>query len=290
MSLVLRKPTTASSRGTKLVKFKQQGETKKIKSLRKNVKYSAGRNTRGIITIRHKGGRVKRQYRVIDFKRDKKDIPGVVSSIEYDPNRTANIALIKYSDGEYRYIIAPENLQIGQEIISSDTLKSIEVGNAYPLKVIPPATFINNVELVPGNGAILGRSAGVSIQLQGVAGKGYVQVKMPSGEIRLISENSMATIGMIGNNEHSNQKIGKAGRNRKKGIRPTVRGVAMSYKHPHGGGQGKSGRHGPGGPVKDPWGNKRGKITRRNKSTNKFIIKRRTSKLRPRNKPYKTIV
>jgi large subunit ribosomal protein L2 len=295
MNLIKFKPTTPTKRHTKRIRFRtstnlNKGELKaKTKRLIASKKKNAGKNARGVITIRHKGGGVKRKYRKIDFKRDKLEIPAKVMSIEYDPYRTANIALLQYADGENRFIIAPEGLKIGDEVISSQKLQEIKPGNCYPLKVIPAATAIHNIELVPGKGAILGRSAGVSIQLQGKSAKGYMQLKLPSGEIRLVKENCYATIGVIGNPEHSNEKIGKAGTNRKKGIRPTVRGVAHSYKHPHGGGQGKGGRHGTGGPSKDPWGNKRGKITRKNKRTNKYIIKRRTSKLRPRNKKYQTI-
>jgi len=310
MALRNYKPTTPSKRHTKKVIFSiaehidenlsadkkleliakvKKVAAKRRKGLTMNLNYKAGRNHHGRISVRHKGGKVKQIYRVIDFKRDKKDIVGEVVTVEYDPYRSAEIALIKYSDGEYRYILAPNNLKIGNKIISSDKLQDLAVGNSYPLSVIPPATFVHNVELVAGKGGILARSAGTGIQLQGKSTKGYVQMKMPSGEIRLIKEECYATIGFVSNPDHGNEKIGKAGTRRHQGIRPTVRGVAQSYKHPHGGGQGKGGRHGPGGPVKDPWGNKRGVVTRKNKSTNKYIISRRTSKLRPINKPYKTI-
>jgi large subunit ribosomal protein L2 len=261
----------------------------KRKQLTQSTSYNAGKNSRGVKTSRKKGGRVKRNYRIIDFKRDKQDIEATVVAIEYDPNRTADIAMLKYEDGEHTYILAPEKLELGDKVISSSTLKKITPGNAYPLKVIPPATYVHNVELVPGKGGVMGRSAGTSIQIQGMASKGYVQLKMPSGEIRLVKGDCYATIGTIGNTDHINEKYGKAGVKRKKGIRPIVRGVAQSWKHPHAGGQGKSGRTGTGRPPKDPWGNKRGKISRKNKKTNKYIIKRRTSKLRPRNKKYKNI-
>lgn len=292
MSLIKFRPTTPTRRHAKRLRHKQQENSSgmtKPKKLITSLNYKAGKNNRGVITTRHKGGRVKRKYRIVDFLRDKKEIAAEVIGIEYDPNRTANIALLKYADGELRYIIAPEGLSIGDDVITSSELKSLSPGNSYPLDQIPPATFIHNVELVPGKGAVLGRSAGVSIQLQGKATKGYVQIKLPSGEIRLVKGNCYATIGVVGNQEHLNEKIGKAGTKRKMGIRPTVRGVAQSYKHPHAGGQGKSGRHGTGGPSKDPWGNKRGVITRKNKKTNKYILKRRTSNLRPRNKKYQTI-
>lgn len=292
MSLIKFRPTTSTRRHGKRLRHKDQTANvskAKPKKLRSALKYQAGKNNRGVITTRHKGGRVKRQYRIVDFKRDKREVEAEVIGIEYDPNRTANLALLQYADGEVRYIIAPENLKLGQKVISSEQLRSLNPGNSYPLNQIPPATFIHNVELVPGKGAVLGRSAGANIQLQGKANKGYVQIKLPSGEIRLVKGECYATIGVVGNQEHLNEKIGKAGIRRKMGIRPTVRGVAQSYKHPHAGGQGKSGRHGTGGPAKDPWGNKRGVITRKNKLTNKYIIKRRTSKLRPRNKKYQTI-
>lgn len=263
---------------------------KHAKKLKHANNYNTGRNSRGVITMRHKGGRVKRKYRVIDFSRDKLNVPGEIVAIEYDPNRTANIALVKYADGEYRYIIAPNGLGKGDTVVTSTEYKGASVGNSYPLKAIPAATYVHNVELVPGNGAVLARSAGSSIQIQGAVDKGYIQIKLPSGEIRLVNGECYATIGTVSNTDHGNEKVGKAGRNRRRGIRPTVRGVAQSYKHPHAGGQGKSGRTGTGRPSKDPWGNKRGVVTRKRKHTNKYIIKRRTSKLRPRSKPYKTIV
>jgi large subunit ribosomal protein L2 len=307
MPLIKLKPTTASRRGTKLIKFSLKehiGEYttagdialakklsgRRIKGIVTKKNYKAGKNFRGVITTRHKGGQVKRLYRVIDTTRSKRDMSAKVVNVEYDPNRSANIALLKYADGEFSYIISPEGLKIGDVIMASANLTEVKVGNAHPLSAIPAATFVHNVELVPGKGGVLARGAGTSVQIQGLAGKGYVQLKLPSGEIRLVNEECYATIGIVGNIDHGNQNFGKAGRMRKKGIRPTVRGVAQSYKHPHAGGQGKSGRHGTGGPSKDPWGNKRGKITRKNKQTNKFIIARKTSNLRPKNKPYKTIV
>ncbi|MFW5702869.1 MAG: 50S ribosomal protein L2 [Candidatus Dojkabacteria bacterium] len=296
MKIDKQKPTSAGKRHARRLSFQVQSflpedKLERIRaSLSKKLTYSAGRNNHGKRTMRTKGGQAKRKYIEIDFSRDKRNIAATVVAIEYDPNRTAHIALLKYEDGEYRYILAPDKLELGDKVIASEELQEITAGNAYPLEQIPPATFIHNIELTPGKGAVLGRSAGVSIQLQGKAGKGYVQVKLPSGEIRLVKGECYATIGTVGNLEHSNQKLGKAGVNRNKGKKPTVRGVAQSYKHPHAGGQGKSGRTGTGGPSKDPWGNKRGVITRRRKNTNKYIIKRRTSKLRPRNKKYKTLV
>jgi len=290
MALKKLKPTTSTRRHTVLIDYsKTLTKGKRVeKSLSRNLKNKAGVNAHGHKTVRHKGGRVKRKYRVIDFKRDKYDVPAKVVSIEYDPNRTSNIALLQYADGAKRYIIAPDDVVVGTEVMSGDNAP-IKVGCALPLKKIPSGMFIHNVELTKGKGGILGRSAGTAIQIQGFT-KDYAQLKMPSGEIRLIKEDCYATIGTVGNKDIKNVKIGKAGRNRKKGIRPTVRGVAQSGgKHPHGDGQGKGGRHGTGGPAQDPWGNRRGKRTRKNKKTNKFIIKRRPSKRGRKFKKYKTI-
>jgi len=295
MKLHIFNPTTASLRSTKLVRIKNEtlaGEEEAVDKARggllSTVRYAAGRNNKGRVTMRSKGGREKRNYRVVDFKRDKKNIPAKVMTLEYDPNRTALIAMVRYADGEYRYILAPNGLQLGQTIISSDKFTTMQPGNSHPLSAIPAASFVHNIELEVGQGGVMGRAAGTSIQIQGTSA-GYVQLKMPSGEIRLVNGDCYATLGVVSNLEHQNESLGKAGRSRHMGIKPIVRGVAQSYKHPHGGGQGKSGRHGTGGPAKDLWGNKRGKITRRNKKTNKFIVSRRTSTLRPTNKPYKTI-
>jgi large subunit ribosomal protein L2 len=289
MALRQFKPTTATRRNTELLDFSGLTKKKPHKALLVNVKYSAGKNFRGKQTVRHKGGRVKRRFRTIDFKRDKYDVPGEVESIEYDPNRTSNIALIKYIDGERRYILAPVKLKIGDKIVSGEKV-SIKVGNAMPLKNIPASTFVHNIETTKGNGGIIARAAGSAIQIQGFTQE-YAQLKMPSGEIRLVRSECMATVGTVGNIDVKNVKIGKAGRKRKMGFRPTVRGVAMSGgKHPHGDGQGKSGRHGPGGPAQDRWGNRVGKKTRNNKITNKYIIKRRPNKKGRLSKKYKTIV
>jgi len=289
MALRQFKPTTPTRRGTELLDYSKITETTPYKPLLKNVPYDAGKNFRGKQTVRHKGGRVKRRYRIIDFKRDKFDIPAVVETIEYDPNRTSNIALVKYSDGERRYILAPVNLKVGDVVVSGEKV-AIKVGNTMPLKNIPASTFVHNIETKRGNGGIIARAAGSAIQIQGFV-KEYAQLKMPSGEIRLLRSDCMATIGLVGNIDTKNIKFGKAGRKRKMGIRPTVRGVAMSGgKHPHGDGQGKSGRHGPGGPAKDRWGNKVGKKTRNNKSTNKYIIQRRPNKKGRKHRKYKTIV
>jgi large subunit ribosomal protein L2 len=281
------KPTTASNRHTVLVVDKSLSKDKLPAHLERGIKYSAGRS-KGKISTRHKGGRVKRVYRIIDFKRDKFDVPAKVVSMHYDPYRTANIALVNYADGDKRLILATKNMKVGDEVLAGKDVP-VKEGNFLPLKKVPSGSFVHNVELQPGKGGKLGRSAGAGLLKQGDV-KDYVQIKMPSGEIRLIRNDCFATIGEVGNDEHLNTKLGKAGRKRKLGIRPTVRGVAQSYKHPHGGGQGKSGRVGTGGPAKTPWGKKQGTKTRNNKQTNKFIIKRRTGKTRPNVLRYKTIV
>ncbi|MCA9385812.1 50S ribosomal protein L2 [Candidatus Dojkabacteria bacterium] len=281
------KPTTPTRRHTVLISTRHLSNDKLPSHLVTSQKYSAGRSA-GKISTRHKGGRVKRKYRVIDFKRDKYDVEGTIESLHYDPNRSAHIALVKYIDGDKRLILATKNMKEGQKVVSGDEAP-IEEGNAMPLKRIPSGSFVHNVELTKGQGGVLGRSAGAAIQKQGENG-GYVQLKMPSGEIRLVKENNYATIGEVGNVQHTNRKLGKAGRKRKMGVRPTVRGVAMSWKHPHAGGQGKSGRVGTGGPPKTPWGKRQGVKTRKNKSTNKYIIKRRTTRRRPKVKKYRTIV
>jgi large subunit ribosomal protein L2 len=289
MALKVLKPTTPTRRHTVSLVNKEVTKSRPHKALLSHVRYSAGRNFRGKITVRHKGGREARHYRMVDFMRDKHGIPAVIEQLEYDPNRTAFLALLKYADGDRRYIIAPDGVKVGEEIMSGETAP-IKVGNALPLSKIPSGMYVHNVEIRKGSGAIIGRSAGTSIQIQG-GSKGYVQLRMPSGEIRLVKGECFATIGIVSNNEHSNQKIGKAGRKRHMGIRPSVRGVAMSGgKHPHGDGQGKSGRHGPGGPAKDKWGNRVGKRTRDNKVTNKFIVTRRPVRSGRRFKSYKTIV
>jgi large subunit ribosomal protein L2 len=243
------------------------------KPLLVSKKRTSGRNNNGKMTIRHRGGGHKRNYRIIDFKRDKFGIPGKVVSIEYDPNRSARIALINYVDGEKRYIIAPSGLQVGQTVLSGPEA-DILTGNALPIKNIPLGTQIHNIELKPGKGGQMARSAGSFAQLVAKDAE-TAQLRLPSGEIRLVSIKCMATIGQVGNVEHENVSIGKAGRSRWMGKRPAVRGVAMNpVDHPHGGGEGKSsgGRH----PV-TPWGQPtRGYKTRNNKRTDKFIVKRRT--------------
>lgn len=246
------------------------------KSLLVNLKKHAGRNNSGSITVRHKGGGVKRKYRIIDFKRNKDNIPGVVKTIEYDPNRSANISLIVYKDGEKRYILAPKGLQTGQEIFSGDNV-DIKVGNSLPLGQIPEGTIVHNVEIHPGHGGQIARSAGTSVQILGKDDDGkYVVLKLKSGEVRRILAKCRATIGTVGNEEHGLINWGKAGRNRYRGIRPTVRGSVMNpIDHPHGGGEGRQpiGRKAP----VTPWGKKAlGVKTRRNKkASTKLIVRRR---------------
>jgi large subunit ribosomal protein L2 len=248
------------------------------KSLLAPLKKKSGRNHQGRITVRHRGGGHKRRYRVIDFKRDKFGVPAKVSSIEYDPNRSARIALLAYADGEKRYILAVEGLSVGDQLMSGPEA-DIRVGNALPIFRIPLGTQIHNVELYPGRGGQLVRSAGTSAQLLAKEGT-YAQVRMPSGEVRFISQNCLATIGVVGNSDHSNIVLGKAGRKRWLGIRPTVRGSAMDpNSHPHGGGEGAApiGMPGP----KTPWGKPAlGAKTRQNKRTDKFIVRRRRKKRR----------
>ncbi len=248
-----------------------------LKILTTKVGVDAGRNNHGHITVRHKSGGHKKSFRVIDFKRDKYDIEAVVERIEYDPNRTAFIALLKYSDGIYSYIIAPHKLSVGEKVTSSRSLIDVKLGNAMPLSVIPIGSIIHNIELKPGCGGAVSRSAGTYAQLVGKDG-GYALIKMQSGEIRLFLLDCMATIGSVSNLDNKNISIGKAGRSRWLGIRPTVRGVAMNpVDHPHGGGEGKTsgGRH----PVSPTGKSAKGKITRkRNKPTNRFIVKSRRAK------------
>lgn len=268
------KPTSPGRRFMSVLTYDEITKKEPEKSLVERLKKTGGRNHYGRITTRHIGGGHKRKYRIIDFKRDKFDIPGKVASIEYDPNRSANIALINYLDGEKRYIIAPLGIKVGDTVISSkkpDT--EIKEGNAMPLKYIPLGTFIHNIELKPGKGGQIARSAGNYSQLIAKEGD-YGHVRLPSGEVRLIHLSCMATIGQVGNIEHENISIGKAGRSRWLGIRPTVRGTAMNpVDHPLGGGEGRSkgGRH----PC-SPWGQlAKGLKTRKNKRTEKFIIKHR---------------
>ncbi|MGI6324812.1 MAG: 50S ribosomal protein L2 [Bacilli bacterium] len=268
------KSTTNARRGMNVLDFNEITKTTPEKSLLVPLKSKSGRNNQGKITIRHRGGGVKRQYRVIDFKRDKDNIEGKVASIEYDPNRTANIALINYKDGEKRYIIAPNRLKVGMTIVSGENV-DIKVGNALPIGSIPVGTVVHNIELQPGKGGELARAAGSSAQILGREGK-YVIIKLASGETRKVLEKCRATIGEVGNIDHELVDLGKAGRTRHLGIRPTVRGSVMNpADHPHGGGEGKAPIGRP-GPV-TPWGKPAlGYKTRKRKLSNKLITHRRT--------------
>ena len=278
MSIKTYKPTTPSRRHMSVSGF--DGIDKHAKpeaSLVEVLKKHSGRNSYGRITVRHKGGGNRRKYRIIDFKRDKIDAVGTVIRLEYDPNRSAHIALIEYADGERRYIVAPVGLNVGDTILSSPNA-DIKPGNALPLEKIPVGTMIHNIELYPGKGAQLVRSAGTAAQLMAKEG-GLAQVRLPSGEYRYVRLNCIATIGQVGNVDYSNISLGKAGRVRHMGIRPTVRGSVMNpCDHPHGGGEGKS-PIGHAGPL-TPWGKPAlGYKTRKTKNrTNKFIVKRRGSK------------
>ncbi|MDR1798026.1 MAG: 50S ribosomal protein L2 [Clostridiales Family XIII bacterium] len=270
-------PTTPGLRGMTVSTFEEITKTKPERSLTQTLKKHSGRNVRGKITVRHRGGGYRLKYRIVDFKRDKDGVPGKVKAIEYDPGRSANIALIFYADGEKRYIIAPLALKVGDTIMSGPAA-DIMPGNALPLSSIPLGTIIHNVELKPGKGAQLARSAGTSAQLMAKEGN-YAQVKLPSGEVRMVRIECKATIGVVGNNEHAIIKIGKAGRKRHMGIRPTVRGSVMNPNdHPHGGGEGKAGI-GRTGPV-TPWGKPAlgYKTRKKNKPSNKYIVKRRGKK------------
>jgi large subunit ribosomal protein L2 len=276
MAIKTYKPTTPGRRHRRDLDFSDLAKKKPEKSLTKKLAYKAGRNSTGKITVRHRGGRHKRLYRTIDFKRDKKDIPAKVAALEYDPNRSAHIALLHYSDGEKRYILAPQKLKLGQPILAS-TKAPIRPGNALPLENIPVGSLIHNLEITPGKGGQLVRSAGTAAILQ--SKDKFAAIKLPSGEIRQISLRCYATIGEVGNPELKNIKLGKAGRKRHMGFRPAVRGVAMHPgAHPHGGGEGRSGIGMP-SPL-SPWGKKTlGKKTRKKtKYSNKQIIKDRRIK------------
>ena len=271
------KPTTPSRRNMTVLSFAGLDKVKPEKSLIETNKKTAGRNNYGRITVRHHGGGNKQKYRIIDFKRDKMDMPATVLTLEYDPNRSANIALVQYADGEKRYIIAPNGLAKGDEIISS-AAADIKPGNALPIANIPVGTVIHNIELYPGKGAQLVRSVGGAAQLMAKE-NGNAQVRLPSGEVRIVRLDCKATIGQVGNLDHENVQIGKAGRKRHMGIRPTVRGSVMNpCDHPHGGGEGKSPIGRP-GPV-TPWGKPTlgYKTRKKNHRTDKFIVKRRGAK------------
>ena len=277
MAMKTYKPTSPARRQMTNVDYSCLSKDAPERSLLKTLKKNAGRNSYGRITVRHQGGGNKVKYRVIDFKRNKMDVPATVASIQYDPNRSAFIALLQYEDGEKAYIICPEGLKVGDTVVSSASA-DIKPGNALPLENIPVGTVIHCVELYPGKGAQLVRSAGNSAQLMAKE-NGYAQVRLPSGEVRLVRLNCKAVIGVVSNGEHSNVSIGKAGRKRHMGIRPTVRGSVMNpCDHPHGGGEGKS-PIGRSGPV-TPWGKPAlGLKTRSKKNkTDKFIVKRRNAK------------
>ena len=270
-------PTTPGLRGMTVSTFEEITCDTPEKSLTVTLKKHAGRNVRGKITVRHRGGGYRPKYRIIDFKRDKDGVPGTVATIEYDPNRTANIALINYADGEKRYIIAPNKLNVG-DVIESGAEADIKVGNALPLANIPVGTIIHNIEMKPGKGGQMVRSAGNGAQLMAKEGK-EAQVRLPSGEVRKIRLECRATIGEVGNADHANIQIGKAGRKRHMGIRPTVRGSVMNPNdHPHGGGEGRApvGRKSP----VTPWGKPAlgYKTRKKNKASNQYIVKRRNEK------------
>ena len=270
------KPTSAGVRGMSVLSFEEITKNKKPeKSLLVDLKKSGGRNSYGRITVRHRGGGAKRKYRIIDFKRDKDGIPATVASIEYDPNRTANIALLHYEDGEKRYILAPQGLKVGYKIESGEDA-DIMIGNALKLKDIPVGTTIHNIELKPGKGGQLARTAGAEAQLMGKEGK-FATLRLPSGEFRLVHLECRATIGQVGNTTHELINVGKAGRSRHLGKRPHVRGSAMNpVDHPHGGGEGRApvGRPAP----STPWGKKAigVKTRKKSKKSNKYIVRRRT--------------
>ncbi|TET71934.1 MAG: 50S ribosomal protein L2 [Candidatus Aminicenantes bacterium] len=274
MGIKTYRPATSSLRQKTGLTFEELTTRRPHKPLVESLSKSGGRNSRGRISVRRRGGGHKRLYRIIDFKRDKIGIPGVVDTIEYDPNRSAFISLIKYKDGEKRYILAPLDLKVGQPVISEDKQVDILPGNAMPLKVIPLGTVIHNIELRKNKGGQLARSAGTGAQVLAKEGK-YAQVRMPSTEIRKIHLDCRATIGQIGNLDYQHVSIGKAGRNRWKGKRPSVRGTAMNpVDHPHGGGEGKAkGGRNPVSPTGQPT---KGYKTRRNKRTQSFIIRRRS--------------
>jgi large subunit ribosomal protein L2 len=279
MPIKVFKPTSPGRRDMSGQTFEEVTRSSPERGLTRGLRKQAGRNSRGKITVRHRGGGHKRRYREIDFNRNRFGIPARVASIEYDPNRSARIALLVYADGVKRYIIAPLGLQVNDRVMSGPNAE-IRPGNALPLRNIPLGTQIHNIEMQPGRGGQLVRSAGTSAQLLAKDNPKYATIRLPSGEERYVPHDCLATIGQVGNVEHGNVKLGKAGRKRHLGIRPTVRGSAMNPNdHPHGGGEGRSpiGMAGP----KTPWGQPaQGRRTRRNKSTDKFIFRRRTKKRR----------
>lgn len=277
MPIITYKPTSAARRNMSVTDYSSLSKKGPEKSLLASLKHKAGRNSYGRITVRHRGGGNRTKYRIIDFKRQKHDMAATVQTIEYDPNRSAFIALVRYEDGEKRYIIAPHGLKVG-DVVYSGANADIKSGNALPLKNIPVGTFVHNVELYAGKGAQLARSAGIMAQLMAKE-NGMALLRLPSGELRNVSENCMATIGQVSNIDHENVKIGKAGRKRHMGWRPTVRGSVMNPNdHPHGGGEGKSPIGHP-GPV-TPWGKPAlGYKTRKpHNQSDKFIVRRRNGK------------
>jgi len=276
MAIKIYKPTSPGRRGMSVSTFEEVTRSRPERSLVVGLRKRAGRNNEGRVTVRHRGGGNKRLYRVIDFKRNKIGIPGRVASIEYDPNRSARIALVVYADGEKRYILAPLDLKVGVQLLAGPTAE-MRVGNALPLRNIPLGTMIHNIEMYPGRGGQMVRSAGAAAQVMAKEGA-YVTVRLPSGEMRRVLTECMATIGQVGNTDHANINYGKAGRKRWLGWRPTVLGVAMDpNSHPHGGGEGRSpvGMPGP----KTPWGKPAlGYRTRVNKRTDQYIVRRRSKK------------
>ncbi|WP_118133811.1 50S ribosomal protein L2 [Oceanicella sp. SM1341] len=272
MALKKYKPTTPGQRGLVLIDRSELWKGRPVKSLTEGLTKNGGRNNTGRITMRRKGGGAKRLYRIVDFKRRKWDVPGLVMRVEFDPNRTAFIALIRYEDGEQAYILAPQRLAVGDTVIAGSRV-DVKPGNAMPFSGMPIGTIVHNVEMKAGKGGQIARAAGTYAQFVGRDG-GYAQLRLSSGELRIVRQECMATVGAVSNPDNSNQNIGKAGRNRHKGIRPSVRGVAMNpIDHPHGGGEGRTsgGRH----PV-TPWGKPtKGHRTRTNKATDKFILRSR---------------
>ncbi|MEM8788569.1 MAG: 50S ribosomal protein L2 [Pseudomonadota bacterium] len=279
MALKSYKPTSPGQRGLVLIDRSELWKGRPVKALTEGLSKKAGRNNTGRITMRRRGGGAKRLYRVVDFKRNKRDIPATVERIEYDPNRTAFIALIKYEDGEQAYILAPQRLAEGDTVVAS-ARADVKPGNAMPFSGMPIGTIVHNIEMKPGKGGQIARSAGTYAQFVGRDG-GYAQIRLSSGELRMVRQECMATVGAVSNSDHSNQNLGKAGRNRHKGKRPSVRGVVMNpVDHPHGGGEGRTsgGRH----PV-TPWGKPtKGAKTRSNKTTDKYIIRSRHARKKGR--------
>lgn len=272
MGLKSYRPTSPGRRGMTGATFEEVTKVTPEKSLVLSIRKKAGRNNRGVITVRHRGGGSRRKLRIIDFKRDKVDVPGRVAAIEYDPNRSARIALIYYADGDKRYILAPQGLSVGDTVKAGESAE-VKPGNALPLSSIPSGVLIHNIELQPGKGGQVVRSAGVAAQVMGKEDK-YTLIRLPSGEVRRFLTSCLATVGQVGNIEHQNIKLGKAGRARWMGRRPKVRGSAMTPRdHPHGGGEGRAPR---GMPPKTPWGKPAlGYKTRRQKASDRLIVKRK---------------